>query len=165
MNKENIAHKIKHREKSNDEFYTPKDLAKLCVKQMTINKGDVWLESAYGTGNFFSQFPNNTINKFTKDFFSWNEKVDFCVTNPPYSKLDEWFTKTCEISTKGFGLLIGWNNLTARRIEMCNKQGFGISKILMFKVFKWFGMSCFVIFEKNKKNIIQIERTVWREDS
>ena len=158
----NISHNIKYVKKKNDEFYTPKELALLCVYQMPLKYNDVWLESAYGTGNFFSQFPTNTINKFTKDFFNWNEKVDYCVTNPPYSKLDDWFKHTIKISNKGFGLLLGWNNLTARRIEMANKEGFGLTKIIMFKVFKWFGMSCFVVFEKGKDNIIQINRKVWK---
>ena len=54
--------------------------------------------------------------------------------------LDNVFNKTLEICNKEFGYLIGWNNLTARRIEMCNKKGFYIKSIEMFKVYKWFGI-------------------------
>lgn len=163
--KENISHQIKHRKVANDEFYTPAELCKLCINQFKFKDNETLLESAYGTGNFFKEFPLNTINEYSKDFFNVNKNYDWIITNPPYSILDNWFKQTIKLSNKGFGLLIGWNNLTARRIEMANKENFGITKILMFKVFKWYGMSCFVIFEKDKPNIIDINRKVWREDS
>ena len=164
MSFEKINHKIKHRKKINNEFNTPKLLAKMLIDYTPINKDDTIFESAYGTGNFYSQFPEQHKIGYTTNFFNKYEKWDWIITNPPYSELDNWFKHTLELSNKGFGLLIGWNNLTARRIEMCNNEGFGLTKIIMFKVFKWFGMSCYCVFEKNKENIIDIERTVWRSE-
>lgn len=163
--KSKINHDIKHRETPNNEFYTPKELAKMLIEYTPIKKEDTIFESAYGTGNFYSQFPKENKIGYSKDFFNETKKWDWIITNPHYSKLDDWFNHTIKLSNKGFGLLIGWNNLTARRIEMCNKEGFGLTKINMFKVFKWFGMSCYCVFEKDKKNIIDIERTVWRSNS
>ncbi len=168
MSISNLSHNIKHREKANDIFYTPEPLAKLCISQIKFDNGCIVLDNASGKGAFVHQFPNNVHSYFCDisfgvDFYDWEDIVDWCVTNPPYSHLDQWLEHTCEISRQGFGYLIGWNNLTARRIEMCNEKGFFLTKILMLKVFKWFGMSAFVVFERDaNKNIIEINRTVWR---
>lgn len=156
-------HRIKYSKNSNDEFYTPIALAKKCIQFTPFCDGDSLFDSAYGKGVFYHNFPESNPKGYSTDFFYEDTSWDWIITNPPYSILDDWFRQTIALSNKGFGLLLGWNNLTARRIKMCNDAGFGLSKILMFKVFKWFGMSCFVVFEKGKDNIIDIDRKVWRE--
>jgi len=156
-----IAHKIKHRKIANDEFFTPLELAKKLIGLVPLKKNDIVLDPAKGSGNFFNNFPNYTINQTTDDFFDFNKKQNWLITNPPYSKLDEWLEHSCEIATKGFAYLFGLHNLTPRRIEMCEKMGFGITKIYLCKVFKWFGISAFIIWQKNKKGIINYNRKVW----
>lgn len=140
----------------NDEFYTPLDLAKICILYIPVSKGDTWLESAYGTGNFYNNFPDEINKEYSNDFFKVIKRYDWIITNPPYSKLDNWFLHTCRLSIKGFGLLININNLTVSRIKLCNDYGFGMTRMFMFKVKEWFGMSVFVVFEKGKGNIIDI---------
>lgn len=163
----NINHNIKNRKKANDIFYTPIALATECINIVPLMAGDTVLDPAYGAGAFYNNYPTN-ITKYKCeitqgiDFFDHTDKVDWIITNPPFSILDDWLTHTLPLCNKGFGYLIGWNNLTARRIEMANKAGFGITHLFMFKIFSWFGMSCFVIFQKDKENIITINRKVWR---
>ena len=53
-------------------------------------------------------------------------------------------------------------NLTARRIEMFEDAGYGLTKIHMCKIFKWYGMSFIVQFEKDKTSIISFDRIVWK---
>ena len=43
-----------------------------------------------------------------------------------------------------------------------NKAGYGLTKLHMCKVFKWYGMSFIVVFEKNKDNVISYDRIVWK---
>ena len=160
--KSQIAHSIKHRKIANDEFETPEKLAQKLIKLVPLKKFDIVLDPAKGTGNFFKNLPNYTINQATSDFFNFIKKQHWLITNPPYSKLDKWLKHSCEISLKGFAYLLGLHNLTPKRIEMCEKMGFGITKIYLCKVFKWFGISAFIIWEKNKKGIIHYDRTVWR---
>lgn len=148
-----IAHSIKHRENPNDEFMTPPYLAKKLYEW--VNPAGRVLDSAYGTGNF-------TFDLSTCDFFDWDEKVDWIVTNPPYSKIDKYLEHSCEIADKGFAYLLGLHNLTPKRIEACEKQGFYITRIHLCKVFKWFGISAMVVWEKNGKPIIDYDRKVWR---
>jgi hypothetical protein len=38
-----------------------------------------------------------------------------------------------------------------------------MTKMHMCKVFKWYGMSVMVQFEKSKNNVITYDRQVWRE--
>lgn len=121
------------------------------------------LDSAYGTGNFFNCFPSVTHNHYTKNFEKWNTPVDWIVTNPPYSLLNKWWlTHTYKYAKKGFGYLVGQGNLTCKRMEEANAAGFGLTRIHMCKVFKWFGMSYFVVFEKDMPNLISYDRKVWR---
>lgn len=160
--KSKIAHDIKHRKIANDEFFTPLKLTKLLISLVPLKKGEIILDPAKGQGVFFNSFPEDTINQATDDFFNFTKKQHWLITNPPYSKLDKWLKHSCEISIKGFAYLLGLHNLTPRRIEMCEKMGFGITKIYLCKVFKWFGISAFIIWQKNKRGIIKYNRIVWR---
>ncbi len=161
--KSKTSHDIKHRAVANDEFYTPRELAKYCVGMVPFQDGDTVLDSAYGTGNFFKEFPDTTINYSTARFEDWLRPVDWIVTNPPYSLLNKWwFGHTYNMANKGFAYLIGQGNLTCRRLEEANGAGFGLTRIHMCKVFKWYGMSYFVVFEKDKPNLISYDRTVWK---
>lgn len=92
------------------------------------------------------------------------DEVDWIITNPPYSILDEWIEHSCKLSQKGFAYLIGLNNITAKRLEKCEDCGFGLTNIHIFKVYDWFGMSSFLIFEREKKSIVTYDRTVWKEE-
>ena len=152
--KSSIAHKIKHRTIANNDFYTQKKLANILFTKIDTENCSV-LDNAYGTGNFYFK------GDYTNDFYGITKKYDWLITNPPYSHLDKWFEYSCEIAQRGFAYLLGIHNLTPRRIEMCEKKGFFITKIYLCKVFKWFGISAFVVWEKNKKSIIEYDRIVW----
>lgn len=159
--KSEVAHKIKHRENPNNEFMTPEKLAEKLFKLVSIEKNDIIMDNAYGTGNFY--FGGLKSNDFLND----SRKVDWYITNPPYSFLDIWLEKSCQ-ARKGFAYLLGLHNLTPRRIEACEKAGFKITHIHLCKVFKWFGISAFIIWKKNsqsKKVKLTYDRIVWREDN
>jgi len=165
--KSSIAHSIKHRKKPNDEFYTPQKLANKLVKMVPVNLGDSICDNAYGTGRFLKAYKNINVKtkNSTKSFYQWDKKQDWFITNPPYSDLDKWLKYSCKYSRKGFAYLLGIHNLTPRRIEMCEKEGFRITKIHLCKVFKWFGISTFIIWEKtddNSKTNLTYDRIVWR---
>ena len=149
-------HDIKHRKEPNNEFYTPRELADKLYNLIDIKEEDVVMDNAYGTGNFYFG------GLESRDFFNDDRVVDWYITNPPYSELDKWLEKSCS-ARKGFAYLLGINNLTAKRIEDCEKRGFFITKIHLCKVFKWFGMSAFIVWEKNKPGILNYDRTVWRD--
>ena len=127
-----INHKIKSRDSPKDVFITPVPLAERCIKYHKSRFcNDIWLDPFKNNGSFYNNFPKGVDKDWceildNRDFFKYDKKVAIISSNPPYSMLDKVFTKTLEICSREFGYLIGWNNLTARRIEMCNKKGFYI---------------------------------------
>ena len=80
---------------ASDNVMTPQ-----CIAEMIVNHykpTGIVLEPARGTGNIYRELPNPRewceITK-GKDFFNYNKKVDWIITNPPYSIYDI-FLKHC----------------------------------------------------------------------
>tara|TARA_R110000787_G_scaffold167324_2_gene280306 strand:- start:479 stop:985 length:507 start_codon:yes stop_codon:yes gene_type:complete len=161
------SHNIKKRNTSNDVFITPLPLAKKAIDMISFEPDDIWFDPFKNNGSYYNQFPNE--NKVyteileNKDFFLFRDKVDIICSNPPYSLMDAVIKKSIELEPHTINYLIGIGNLTARRIEMFEKAGYGMTKMHMCKVFKWYGMSVMVQFEKGKDNVITYDREVWRE--
>jgi tRNA1(Val) A37 N6-methylase TrmN6 len=90
-------------------------------------------------------------------------RYDLIVSNPPYSILDKILKKSIELKPHTISYLIGMHNLTTKRIEMMNNAGYYLSKIVMLKVWEWFGMSFIVVFtNKTKTNCMEFDRTIYR---
>jgi len=163
-----VSHKIKRRKNARDVFITPRKLAKVHIDFIDAKDDDFWLDPCRhdANGSYFSQFP--TENKEwceileDRDFFATPHVPDIICCNPPYSILDKWITRCVEVNPRVCSFLIGVGNLTARRIEMFEKAGYGLTKLKMLKVFEWYGMTYIAVFEKGTKSIMDIDRTVWR---
>ena len=161
-----LGHSIKHRKVPNDNFVTPELLVRNLVRLVPFEPGDMVLDPAFGTGAFYRNFPDYVKKdwceaSFGKDFLKYIEPVEWIVTNPPYSNLDVWWNHTTLLAGKGFAFLLGFTNITPRRIEMANKAGFGLTQIHLCKVFEWYGISAFCVFEVGKENIVSYDRIVW----
>lgn len=166
MSKSNTSHKIKQRENPNDVFITPLKLAKYNIDMIEYKDDDIWYDPFKNDGSYYNQYPNEN-KKWSeilenKDFFNFNEKVDIICSNPPYSMIDKVLEKSVSLKPRIISYLIGVNNLTAKRMEYMENNGFYITKIHMCKVFKWYGMSMIVVWEKDKKPIMSYDRVVWR---
>jgi hypothetical protein len=166
MSNSNTSHKIKNRVNPNDVFITPLKLAKYNIDMIEYNQDDIWYDPFKNNGSYYNQFPND--NKLwseileDKDFFTFDEKVDIICSNPPYSMINKVLEKSVELKPRIISYLIGINNLTAKRMEYMENSGYYITKIHICKVFKWYGMSVIVIWEKDKKPIMTYDRVVWR---
>ena len=162
----NISHKIKKRNTANDVFITPLELAKKAIDMIEYENTDIWYDPFKNSGNYYNQYPND--NKLyseileDKDFFDFNEKIDIICSNPPYSIMDKVIEKSIELKPRVINYLIGVGTLTARRLEMFENAGYGLTQIHMCKVYKWYGMSFIVQFEKDKQSIISFDRIVWK---
>lgn len=127
-------------------------------------------------GTYFSQFPS-PHKKWAeidegRDFFHYDPgHVDVLCSNPPYSVMDKVFQRSCELRPRVISYLIGVNNLTSRRLEMMNNNGYRLTYVKMLKVYKWFGMSFVTVFVRSDTegavhatdNVIDYDRKVWRE--
>jgi hypothetical protein len=164
--KSSVSTNIKKRTKPNDIFITPLELAKKQISMIDYDLDDLWIDPFKNSGNFYNQFPTDKKDWCEilegRDFFNYDKKVDIICSNPPYSCIDDILKKSVELKPRIITYLIGMGNLTSKRIEYMNKNGYGLSKIHMCKVFKWYGMSFIVHFEKNANNCISYDRIVWK---
>lgn len=162
-----INKKIKSRETPNDIFITPLALAKKHIDMISTNPCDIWFDPFKNSGSYYNQFPTEN-KKWTEildgeDFFKFEEKVDIICSNPPYSLIDKVLEKSIELNPRVISYLIGISNLTTKRMELMENAGYKIVSMRLTKVFKWFGMSAIIVWEKtNNKSIIDFDRTVWR---
>ena len=164
--KSNISHSIKKRDNPNDVFITPYDLAKTHINMIHTNNEDIWFDPFKNNGVYYNQFPTDkkvwTEILEEKDFFSYEGSVDIICSNPPYSCIDKILEKSISLKPRVISYLIGINNLTAKRVEMMENAGYGITKLHMCKIYKWYGMSLIVVWELNTKSIISYDRNVWK---
>ena len=85
----------------NDKCYTPLPIAKKIIDLFPLY-GKV-LDPFKGKGAFYEQYPNHLDKDWCeiddgRDFFDYNEKVDWIISNPPYSILDEVLAHSFEIA-------------------------------------------------------------------
>lgn len=161
------SHAIKNRKQAKDVFLTPLPLAKMHIDMIPEQYIDcLWIDPCAGENAYYNQFPTKKKERYElsegTSFFGLSSCMPIVIcSNPPYSILDDWFRQTIKLNPKCFSYLIGIGNLTARRIEWCEKAGYGLTKMKMLKVRNWYGMCVIVVFEKDKKSIMSIDRTVW----
>jgi len=142
--------------------YTPEKLVDYCLSKCNFSKDDFILDVGAGKNMIWYNKIKN-INKdwceieLNKDFFDYNKEVDWCIGNPPFTHLWKIIEKSCVISNKGFCFLISsncWNMLTPKRINYMNEKGFYLQRIYVVNCKKWFGRYFFIIFNKEKNNIL-----------
>ena len=84
-----------------DKVYTPEPIAKLIINKFSLS-GKV-LDAFKGKGVFYDNYPDTVEKDWCeidegRDFFEYNEHVDWIITNPPYSIYDEVMTHSMEIA-------------------------------------------------------------------
>ena len=85
----------------NDKVYTPLPIAKAIINTFGLY-GKV-LDPFKGGGAFYNQYPDYVVKEWCeidegRDFFDYTEKVDWIISNPPYSILDEVLEHSFEIA-------------------------------------------------------------------
>jgi hypothetical protein len=78
--------------KPNDNIFTPKNISKQIIDLYDLN--GIVLDAFRGNGSFYNQYPNHIKKDWCeisegKDFFKYKNKVDWILTNPPYSIFNE----------------------------------------------------------------------------
>jgi hypothetical protein len=164
-----ISHNIKKRESPKDVFITPEPLAKNHIKiveNLNTNPEAIWYDPFRNSGNYYNNF--NTDKKIWseildgKDFFKEERTCDIICSNPPYSCVDNVLFKSINLQPKIISYLLAAYALTPRRIEMMEQNGYFIKHINLCKVFKWYGMSMVVVWEKGGSGIVGYDRTIYR---
>lgn len=129
--------------KSDDVVMTPINLAEKLVKHFSPQgKG---LEPCCGTGNILRFLDNADWCEIAlnKDFFEYNEKVDYIFTNPPFSKIRQFLIHSMELANEVYFLFTINHLWTKARLRDIREAGFGIKEICIFDTPKEFPQSGF----------------------
>lgn len=82
-----------------DTVFTPDDVARDVVA--FFKPAGYVLEPAKGDGAFLKYLPVGTEwceARDGRDFFAWNQHVDWIVSNPPYSRFADWLRHSFEVA-------------------------------------------------------------------
>lgn len=148
---------------SNDKVMTPIGLAEKLVTH--FNPQGKGLEPCCGNGNIL-QFLNNAdwceIDK-GRDFFQYNNKVDYIFTNPPWSQIRKFLQHSMEIANDIYFLFTINHLWTKARLKDISNAGFYIIEICIFDTPKEFPQSGFQlgmvhISNKTKTNTIKFTK-------
>jgi hypothetical protein len=159
--------RIKERKIANDKIYTPEPLVRKCLKFVPFEDGDMVLDAARGGGVFYNNFPDNVHKDWCeiddgRDYLLYQGQVDWVVTNPPFSVLNSWFRKTCDVAEKGFAFIQTLHSITPKRLEYLRSRGLELNFIHIVKVHNWYGMTVFCIYTRGGKGLFSFDRTVWK---
>lgn len=127
-------------------FYTH-DLVRLwgpTVSGISQTKHDTVLDPCRGDGAFYDQYPDYCTKDWCeitegRDFFDWPYKVDWIITNPPYSIFPQFLEKCFEVadnvalliplaklvsSLKRINMVMDYGGIVSMRIIGASKCGF-----------------------------------------
>lgn len=147
--------------KSDDCVMTPINIARDLVQHFKPS-GKI-LEPCAGIGNFLKVLPKNTLFceiKEGKDFFDFNEKVDWIITNPPWSQIRKFLQHSLKLADN-ICFLFTINHLwTKARLRDIKQAGFGIKEICLFDAPRELnnsGFACGMVhLQKNYKGNIKL---------
>ena len=155
--------------------FTPKDICKELLKDVTFNPNDITLEPCIGDCAFYDIIPYKKdwceIDKgrdiFTYDF--GNIKFTKCIVNPPHrtnhkkaqnrKNIAMKFIFRClELCSDECWLLLNhkiFNSLTPPRLRKMKDMGFELTFLKILNIKKWYGRYYWICFSKNKNGIIK----------
>ena len=93
--------KGKNGNSTTDKVYTPEPIAKLIISKFALS-GKV-LDPFKGKGAFYDNLPEDVEKDWCeiddgRDFFEYNEHVDWIISNPPYSIYDDVMEHSFEVA-------------------------------------------------------------------
>lgn len=128
-----------------DEIHTPPALARQLLAAVDgIEEGASFLDPFKGFGAFLNAWldaggdPASAdfaeINE-GRDFFKWplDERRDWVISNPPFSRLNDIIKHTSDIAEVGFAYILPLYALTPLRQMLADDAGWRISQMIFFK--------------------------------
>jgi hypothetical protein len=114
-----------------DLVMTPEWLALDILNHFSISGS--YLDPCKGNGAFYNQC-NLQLKDWCelsdgKDFMDYDKKVDWIVTNPPWSKMRDFLQKGMEVADNVVYLTTINHYTTKRRMSDMRKMGFGVKEI------------------------------------
>lgn len=116
---------------SNDDIQTPPDLAAKIVGY--FRPEGVLLEPCAGDGNFLRELPGADWCeiKQSRDFFLYEKRVDWVITNPPWSQIRAFMVKAFSLADEVVFLMTINHAWTKARLRIAKNNGFGLKTIVL----------------------------------
>lgn len=117
---------------SDDVVQTPPALARLLVHHFKP-RGTV-LEPCRGDGNIHRLLPKGSPwceIKEGRDFYQWNERVDWILTNPPWSEIRNFLRHGMRVADHIVFLMTINHIWTKARLRDLDESGFGLKEIAL----------------------------------
>lgn len=118
---------------SNTSVMTPIELASALVEHFKPS-GRI-LEPCRGDGGFTRVLPDDTLwceVKDGRDFFNFNESVDWVFTNPPWNKVTQFLEHSLELASNICFIIVLQQLWTKKRLRLIREHGFAIKEICCF---------------------------------
>ena len=160
----------KCRTQPNDIYYTPEKLAKAIINYYKPN-GNI-LEPCKGAGAFLKHLPEGSQYCEISEginFFEFTNKMDWIITNPPFSKLTAFMQQSFKLAKNVVFLINVAALFSVKRIKIIEDSKCRIKEIRFVKQPETFTQSGripgAVYFKKNYKGSIKLSyENNWREN-
>ena len=122
-------------QKESDLVMTPFSLAKAIIDYLPIQ--DTVLDPCRGEGAFFAQFDGGAIPDYCEiteglDFFDYTKKVEWIVSNPPWSIYRNFCKHSYKIANNiAYLITINHDIALKARLNDMEAAGFGIKEIIL----------------------------------
>tara|TARA_R100000365_G_scaffold20_2_gene75 strand:+ start:4310 stop:5341 length:1032 start_codon:yes stop_codon:yes gene_type:complete len=119
-----------------DIVMTSRSLARRTIAAFASEMSGIVLEPARGQGAFFDQLPEHLERDWCeiamgRDFFGYTRKVDWIITNPPYSDFKGFLFHALDIADN-IVFLCPINHFgTKRRLRQIGDEGFGFKRVIL----------------------------------
>jgi len=119
---------------SDDVVQTPLEMAGRLVRHFRPT-GRI-LEPCCGQGHFLAHMPGASSCEIQRgeDFFDWNEKVDWIITNPPWSQIRPFLNHAMEVADQVVFLMTVNHVWTKARLRDIREKGFGLKEIVLVEM-------------------------------
>ena len=117
-----------------DKVYTPRQMARDVVEH--FSPSGIVLEPCRGDGSFLEAFPADADARWCeldegRDFFDWHERVDWIISNPPWSEFRAFNIHAMSLATNVVWIIPLVHFSSRARIRDVRDAGFGLKEILL----------------------------------
>jgi len=162
------ANAIRNKEERTDVYITPESLVRRHLSLFSGMNNIVVYDPFRGSGayfNLFSEFFPNSTYLWSEieagcDFFDFTGNVDLIVSNPPYSIVEKVLNRCYELKPRYISFLLQAHNVTPRRIEIANENGYYVMDYTICRTDRWFGVSVILTLSRDiGENVIGVDST------